>query len=291
MLDPPPTATKASHGPSARAASTAYRSDTSVGSTCTPVKRCASMRYPWMVCTTCCGPPAAATPGSVMTRTRRAPNRLMSNPTSSAAPGPNLRLGAPKVNTVSAGTGGSFPQRFQHRADPVGDGDRAARNGVDVHVYEPAHRGRFLGARGEQREAVHHAGVAEPFQPDAGGDDVREPQRREVPAGGLHHHADRGQRADVHAGRLDEPAVDRGVEHQVVHDVVHMAVDVLVRPPGRQLAVYRKVLAPQPARIVGSHRTVRPVPPKGAVGSRPQLRIRRGWMRISSRLYPGPGGS
>jgi hypothetical protein len=45
MLDPPPTATNASHGPSARAVSTAYASDASVGSTCDPAKTCASIPY------------------------------------------------------------------------------------------------------------------------------------------------------------------------------------------------------------------------------------------------------
>ena len=95
MLDPPPTATNASHGPLARACSIAAFMLASVGSTCTPSNTAASLpdRVIWSA--TRCGMPVAATPGSVMTRARLTPYWLRSKPISSEAPGPNLSCGAP----------------------------------------------------------------------------------------------------------------------------------------------------------------------------------------------------
>src|SRR6266702_6101241 len=131
-----------------------------------------------MAATTRCGAPVAATPASVTTRTRWAPYRLTSNPISSAAPGPNLRFGPPKVKTVSAVTVapfvGDFRQRREHRPDLVGDRDRPAGHRIDVDVHEPPHRGRPVPVRGEQRQAVHDAGIAKPLQADSGRHDIRE---------------------------------------------------------------------------------------------------------------------
>ncbi len=93
--EPPPTATNASHGPLARAAATAAARLSSVGSTWTPAKTSASMPNCAIWSATRCGEPVAATPGSVMTSTRRAPVWLRSKPTSSAAPTPNFNCGAP----------------------------------------------------------------------------------------------------------------------------------------------------------------------------------------------------
>ena len=95
MLDPPPTATNASHGPLSRANSIAAFMLSSVGSTCTPSKTWASMPNRDICPATRCGVPVAATPGSVMTRARLTPYWLRSKPISSEAPGPNLSCGAP----------------------------------------------------------------------------------------------------------------------------------------------------------------------------------------------------
>ena len=95
MLEPPPTATKASHGPLARAASIAAFRLTSVGSTCTPSQTEASTPNAFIASAMRCGEPVAATPLSVTTSTRRAPSWARSKPISSAAPGPNFRLGEP----------------------------------------------------------------------------------------------------------------------------------------------------------------------------------------------------
>ena len=95
MLDPPPTATNASHGPLARAAAIAAVRLSSVGSTWAPSKTWASMPN-WAIWpATRCGVPVAATPGSVTTRARVTPQRLRSKPISSEAPGPNFSCGAP----------------------------------------------------------------------------------------------------------------------------------------------------------------------------------------------------
>jgi hypothetical protein len=73
MLEPPPTATYASHGPCSAAWSIASWRLASVGSTWTPSYTWASMpnRAIWPAIRA--GAPVAATPGSVTTRTRRAP--------------------------------------------------------------------------------------------------------------------------------------------------------------------------------------------------------------------------
>src|SRR5947208_1006424 len=65
MLDPPPTATNASHGPCARAQSIAACILASVGSTWTPSKTAASTPN-WAICAaTRSGSPVAATPWRV----------------------------------------------------------------------------------------------------------------------------------------------------------------------------------------------------------------------------------
>ena len=68
--DPPPTATKASHGPVSRACAIASSMLASVGSTCTPSKTEASMPNCAIWSATRWGCPVAATPASVITRTR-----------------------------------------------------------------------------------------------------------------------------------------------------------------------------------------------------------------------------
>lgn len=73
MLDPPPTATMASHGPVSRAYATASFIEASVGSTWTRSNTSASIPYSFSCPAIRCGPPVAATPGSVTTRARRAP--------------------------------------------------------------------------------------------------------------------------------------------------------------------------------------------------------------------------
>ncbi len=105
MLDPPPTATNASHGPLARACSMAAVMLSSVGSTCTPSKTTPSMPNAPNWPATCAGIPVAATPGSVTTRARCTPYWLRSKPISPDAPGPNLSCGAPYVKTDSAVAG------------------------------------------------------------------------------------------------------------------------------------------------------------------------------------------
>ena len=105
MLDPPPTATNASHGPLARAWSTAAFMLSSVGSTRTPSNTRASIPNWAIWSATRCGMPVAATPGSVTTRARLTPYWLRSNPISSEAPGPNLSCGAPYVKIASGSAG------------------------------------------------------------------------------------------------------------------------------------------------------------------------------------------
>ena len=95
MLDPPPTATKASQGPDSRAHSTASRRLSSVGSTCTRSNTSASRSNSFIWSATRCGQPVAATPASVTTSTREAPYWLRSKPISPAEPGPNFSRGAP----------------------------------------------------------------------------------------------------------------------------------------------------------------------------------------------------
>ncbi len=95
MADPPPTATKASHGPLSRAAPIASCRLTSVGSTCTPSYTTDSTPKPDMASAIRAGHPVAATPRSVTTSTRRAPSWARSKPISSAEPGPNFSWGAP----------------------------------------------------------------------------------------------------------------------------------------------------------------------------------------------------
>ena len=67
----------------------------SVGSTWTPSKTEAVMPNWAIWSATRCGPPVAATPGSVTTSTRWTPYWLRSKPISLLAPGPNFRAGAP----------------------------------------------------------------------------------------------------------------------------------------------------------------------------------------------------
>jgi hypothetical protein len=92
MLDPPPTATTASHGPLSRAASTASCRLTSVGSTCTPSYTCACTPYADIASATCCGQMVAATPASVTTRAGRAPLRQVEVALVSST-GPKLKVG------------------------------------------------------------------------------------------------------------------------------------------------------------------------------------------------------
>ena len=73
MLDPPPTATYASHGPVERASSIAAMRLSSVGSTWTPSKTRASMPNCAIWSATRCGIPVAETSGSVTTSTRCTP--------------------------------------------------------------------------------------------------------------------------------------------------------------------------------------------------------------------------
>jgi hypothetical protein len=95
IADPPPTATNASQGPAARARSMALSMLASVGSTWALSWTWASIPNAAICSATRSGAPVAATPGSVMTRTLRAPVRDRSWPTSSEAPGPNFSWGAP----------------------------------------------------------------------------------------------------------------------------------------------------------------------------------------------------
>ncbi len=93
--DPPPTATYASKGPSARPNATASSSEASVGSTCVRSKTTTSMPN-FAICSAIrAGWPVAATPGSVISSTRWASYWLRSKPISAELPGPNLRPGAP----------------------------------------------------------------------------------------------------------------------------------------------------------------------------------------------------
>ena len=74
MADPPPTATYASKGPSARPNATASSSEASVGSTWARSKTTTSMPAARIWSAMRAGWPVAATPGSVTSSTRRASN-------------------------------------------------------------------------------------------------------------------------------------------------------------------------------------------------------------------------
>ena len=99
--DPPPTATIASNGPASRPNATARSSDSSVGSTRASSYVVTSRPAAVIASATRAGCPVAATPGSVTSSTRRAPNAARSWPTSADAPAPNFSAGAAYVKTVS----------------------------------------------------------------------------------------------------------------------------------------------------------------------------------------------
>src|SRR5450756_2156789 len=102
MTDPPPTATKPSHGPWARAYSPALLMLSSVGSTCTPSKTSDVMPYRVRASAMRCATPLCPTPWSVSTSTRCTPYWARSQPISSAGPGPHISGGAPHVKIVSS---------------------------------------------------------------------------------------------------------------------------------------------------------------------------------------------
>ena len=125
-----------------------------------------------------------------------------------------------------------LPQRFEHGSDGRRDRHRAARGPVHVDVHEPPDGARFVVLPAEQRNAIHHAARAEPFDLKARGERVGESGLLQKPAARLGHNPDGGQIPDRGAALGNQESVHRRVEIRVVGHVVDMAVAVLVHPAG-----------------------------------------------------------
>ena len=107
-------------------------------------------------------------------------------------------------------------------------------------MHEASLRGSLgavaLGVALEQPDPVDHRGRADLVDDHAHVHRLRVAHLAEVAAADLGDHPDRRQRPDVHAGRLREVGVDRGVDQLEVAGVVHVAVDVVIGPAGGRLA-------------------------------------------------------
>jgi hypothetical protein len=93
----------------------------------------------------------------------------------------------------------------------------------------------------EYSQLVHHTRGAQAPERQPYRHLARERDLAQVAAGGLGDDPDSWKPPDVHASRVYEPAIHRGIEEFVVDDVIDMPVHVVVGPPGGAPAVYGKV--------------------------------------------------
>src|SRR5215213_9511862 len=141
-------------------------------------------------------------------------------------------------NTAAMASGRD--ERSDRAAYGLTDRRDLARRGVDVDVDEAADRGGLVCVALEQPDAVDDARRAELRDREPGLHVAGESELPQELALRLGDQANRVELADVNAGRVDQEAVDRGVEERVVDDVVDVPVDVLVRPPRRDGPQHRE---------------------------------------------------
>ena len=152
-----------------------------------------------------------------------------------------------------------------YRNDP----NRPARLPIDINVDKPPHRAHFVVLIPEQPDRIDDAAGAEPFDGQPGVNRIRKAHRTDEAAARFGDDADRGELADVDAGRLEQVSVHRGVEERVIRDVVDVAVVVVVHPARGDRAQDREVATARKLDVSHGDRVLRMITSCGRRASPP----------------------